>query len=90
MIIREDLASSFPHAASSLQIQGSAESAWDFVVDKRIEAPETFQAIQTYRATVTLLTQQRAFVKEMNSGEALFLITQRGSACQLMRPSLMG
>ena len=52
----------------TLQINASAESAWDFVIEKRIEAPETFQAIQTYRAMVTLLTQQRTFVKEMNSG----------------------
>ena len=38
------------------------------MIEKRIEVPETFQAIQTYRAIVTLLSSQKAFVKEMNSG----------------------
>ena len=38
------------------------------MIEKRIEVPETFQAIQTYRATVTLLSHQKAFVKDMNAG----------------------
>lgn len=32
------------------------------------EVPETFQAIQTYRAAVVLLSQARTFVEEMTSG----------------------
>ena len=39
------------------------------MIEKRIEVPETFQAIQTYRAIVTLLSNQKAFVKDMNAGE---------------------
>lgn len=35
---------------------------------RRVEIPETFQAIQTHRATVQLLSQQRAFVHQMSSG----------------------
>ncbi len=47
----------------------NADSAWSFIVDRRIEEPERFQAIQTYRASVHLLSQQLAFVEEMNHGE---------------------
>jgi len=31
----------------------------EFIVDRRIESPEGFNAIQTYRCTLALLTQQQ-------------------------------
>lgn len=42
---------------------------WKFIMDREVEAPERFRAIQTYRATMAVLKQQAAFVKSMyNSG----------------------
>lgn len=42
---------------------------WKFIMDREVEAPERFRAIQTYRATVAVLKQQAAFVHSMyNSG----------------------
>ena len=34
-------------------------------MDREVEAPERFQAIQTYRATTAVLKQQMAFVKNL-------------------------
>ncbi|KAG1668999.1 hypothetical protein FOA52_000592 [Chlamydomonas sp. UWO 241] len=50
------------------EVSETADGAWQFIVERRIEVPETFQAIQTYRATVTLLSQAITFVKEMTDG----------------------
>ena len=38
---------------------------WKFILDREVEAPERFQAIQTYRATEAVLKQQMTFVKSM-------------------------
>ena len=38
---------------------------WKFILDREVEAPERFQAIQTYRATTAVLKQQMAFIKNM-------------------------
>ncbi|KAJ9505116.1 hypothetical protein QJQ45_029957, partial [Haematococcus lacustris] len=58
-----------PYGALVLQeVERNAEGAWAYIVDRRIEAPEKFQAIQTYRATVQVLSQQLAFVHEMSHG----------------------
>lgn len=38
---------------------------WKFILDREVEAPERFQAIQTYRATMAVLKQQLAFVNTM-------------------------
>lgn len=38
---------------------------WRFILDREVEAPERFQAIQTYRATTAVLKQQMAFVKNL-------------------------
>lgn len=54
---------------NTTQVNANAEAAWAFIVDRRIEAPEKFQAIQTYRATMGLLSDQAAFIKEMSQGE---------------------
>eukprot|EP00798_Chlamydomonas_sp_ICE-L_P011079 gene11079-18688_t len=50
------------------EVQESADGAWGHIVERRIEMPETFQAIQTYRASVSLLSQQKAFILEMSEG----------------------
>lgn len=38
---------------------------WRFIMDREVEAPERFQAIQTYRATMAVLKQQLAFITTM-------------------------
>ena len=38
---------------------------WRFILDREVEEPERFQAIQTYRATTAVLKQQMAFVKNL-------------------------
>ncbi|PRW44236.1 Sodium hydrogen exchanger 7 [Chlorella sorokiniana] len=36
-----------------------------FIIDREIEAPERFQAIQSYRAAMAILRQQSAFIDEL-------------------------
>ena len=38
---------------------------WKFILDREVEAPDRFQAIQSYRATMAILKQQIAFIKTM-------------------------
>ena len=38
---------------------------WKFILDREVEAPERFQAIQTYRATTAVIKQQMTFIKSM-------------------------
>ena len=38
---------------------------WKFIVDREIEAPERFRAIQTYRATMAVLRQQVSFLDQL-------------------------
>ena len=35
-----------------------SNQVWKFVIDREVEAPARFQAIQTYRATMAILRQQ--------------------------------
>lgn len=71
------------------QVNENAEAAWSFIVDRRIEAPEKFTAIQTYRATVSLLSAQVAFVQEMSHG-AWFVPTANCVDCPSRAAGLMG
>ena len=38
---------------------------WKFLVEREIEAPERFRAIQTYRATMAVLRQQISFLHQL-------------------------
>ena len=38
---------------------------WNFIIEREVEAPERFQAIQSYRATMAVLRQQRTFIKSL-------------------------
>ena len=38
---------------------------WRFILEREVEAPERFQAIQSYRATMAVLRQQANFVKQL-------------------------
>ena len=38
---------------------------WRFILEREVEAPERFQAIQSYRATMAVLRQQAKFVKQL-------------------------
>ena len=51
------------------QVKEQAALAWLFIVDRRIEAPEAFQRIQTHRVKLALLTQQELFIAELAEGE---------------------
>ena len=52
-----------------MQVKNQAALAWVFIVDRRIEAPDVFDAIQTYRVKLALLTQQELFVSELAEGK---------------------
>lgn len=47
------------------EVKDEADKVWEFIVDRRIESPEGFNAIQTYRCTLALLTQQQMFIDEL-------------------------
>ena len=38
---------------------------WRFIMDREVEAPERFAAIQTYRAAMAILRQQAIFVDQL-------------------------
>ncbi len=52
-----------------LQVQDQADGAWSYIVERRIEAPNKFAAVQTHRQVIELLAQQKQFVRELNEGE---------------------
>ena len=47
------------------EIEAEAEASRKFIVQREIEAPDRFQAIQSYRATMAVLRQQLLFVDEL-------------------------
>ena len=42
-----------------------AMQVWRFILEREVEAPERFQAIQSYRATMAVLRQQAMFVEQL-------------------------
>ena len=59
---------------SVLQLQSRREDClrcpitlqvWRFILEREVEAPERFQAIQSYRATMAVLRQQAVFVQQL-------------------------
>lgn len=52
-------------AALEKEIAGETSKAWQFVIDREVEAPERFQAIQSYRAAMAVMHQQLGFVGEL-------------------------
>lgn len=38
---------------------------WRFLLNREIEAPERFRAIQTYRASMAILKRQSVFVEQL-------------------------
>lgn len=53
------------------EIKAEARKVWRFIIDREIEAPERFQAIQTYRATMSALLQQMQYVEQLSSSGLL-------------------
>ena len=43
----------------------AALQVWRFILEREVEAPERFQAIQSYRATMAVLRQQAIFVQQL-------------------------
>lgn len=50
-----------------LQAEMAAEihAVTQFIVDRELEAPQRFQAIQSYRAAMAVLRQQERFVEQL-------------------------
>lgn len=44
---------------------------WQFIVEREIESPERFQAIQSYRAAMAVLQQQMHYVEQMRDSGML-------------------
>ncbi|GAB4813268.1 hypothetical protein N2152v2_000314 [Parachlorella kessleri] len=47
------------------EVDAEVDAAYKFIIDREIEAPDRFQAIQSYRAAMALLRQQLTFVHEL-------------------------
>ena len=41
-----------------VQVKSESKKVWNFIIEREIEAPARFQAIQTHRAAMALLQQQ--------------------------------
>ena len=50
---------------SAAEVQREVASVWRFLIDREIEAPERYSAIQSYRAAMAVLRQQGASVIEL-------------------------
>lgn len=50
-----------------LQAKKQSQQVWKFIVNREIEAPARFHAIQTYRAIMAILRQQQHFVSQLYS-----------------------
>ncbi|CAD7700965.1 unnamed protein product [Ostreobium quekettii] len=48
------------------EIKKEATEVWQFIIDREIEAPERFQAIQTFRTIVAVLRQQRVYIHQLH------------------------
>ncbi|KAL3141541.1 Son of sevenless 1, variant 2 [Trebouxia sp. C0010 RCD-2024] len=53
------------------EIQAESKKVWKFIIDREIEAPARFQAIQSYRAAMAILRQQTNFVEQLYSSGML-------------------
>ena len=42
----------------SAQVKAESSKVWKFIMEREIEAPARFQAIQTHRATMAIIRQQ--------------------------------
>ncbi len=47
------------------EIDRELGQVWRFILEREVEAPERFQAIQSYRATMAVLRQQTNFVHQL-------------------------
>lgn len=47
------------------QIRDQAQMVWAYIMDREVESPDRFEAIQTYRATRAILQSQMDFVEEL-------------------------
>ena len=69
----------------ALQIKVQSQQVWKFIINREVEAPARFQAIQTYRAAMAILRQQQHFIDQLytsgmvdeNEREMLVAPTQR-------------
>jgi hypothetical protein len=41
-----------------VQVKSESKKVWKFIIEREIEAPARFQAIQTHRAAMAILRQQ--------------------------------
>ncbi|PSC75198.1 Sodium hydrogen exchanger 7 [Micractinium conductrix] len=53
------------------EVEAEAEAVQRFIAEREVEAPETFQAIQSYRAAMAVLRRQAAFAQELFLGGAV-------------------
>ena len=49
----------------SLQAKLQSQQVWKFIINREIEAPSRFKAIQTYRAAMAIFKQQQQFVGQL-------------------------
>ncbi|KAK9785975.1 hypothetical protein WJX73_007453 [Symbiochloris irregularis] len=47
------------------EVRQDLQQVWGFIVEREVEAPSRFQAIQSYRATMAVLRQQQQFIKQL-------------------------
>ena len=47
------------------EIQEEASAAWQFLIDREVEAPDRYSAVQSYRAAMAVLRQQQDFVEHL-------------------------
>lgn len=45
------------------EITGETAAVWQWLMDREVEAPERYSAVQSYRAAMAVLRQQQHFVE---------------------------
>lgn len=47
------------------ELMEESTQVWAFIMEREIESPERFQAIQSYRATMAVLRQQVHYIEQL-------------------------
>lgn len=49
------------------EVSAESKRVWHFIIEREIEAPDRFQAIQSYRAAMAIMRQQARFIEQLYS-----------------------
>lgn len=49
------------------EVERESQRSYDFIIDREIEAPDTFRAIQSYRGAIIVMKKMQDFIREIHA-----------------------